>query len=161
MSHCAICVTGTASLRPRQLDDGGPVFIICARCDEHDVSASFPASKRRRRRRGGGWQRFTYWPIDDMVEDNLMRILRAARHFDWISSFDLSAVLEIPSQLVDRRAQNAYSVAIGRLYRGGFLRRRRGAEWYEYQVTDLGLARIENARRAALASTDSRDGVAA
>lgn len=78
------------------------------------------------------------------------RILRVVQRFDWISSMEITDVLGIPSTSVDKCAHNNFSVSLSRLSRKGFLRRRRSLEWMEYQITNLGRARIENWQRAAI-----------
>ena len=36
-AFCAICVDGIEGLRTAQLEEGGPLFTICKRCDEDDA----------------------------------------------------------------------------------------------------------------------------
>lgn len=150
---CAICLSYGPGLRPRQLVEGGPIFILCGECDEADAATIRrypPRFTAPRRGQAGGWQRRTYHPLDESERDLAFRILRAIQRFDWINSMELSDLLAIPSVTVDRRARNAYSVALSRLARNRFLSRRLLDEWIEYRITPLGRARIENWTRAAV-----------
>jgi len=161
---CAICIDGTTKLRAVQLDEGGPVYTLCKSCDEDDAKTLASDAPRRsppprQCGRGGGWQRTCYEPIDETRRRIVFRILAAIRHFDWVSSFRLSEVLQIPSWNQDPAARNAFDGALSRLTRGGFLRRAKfDAEWSEYQITELGLARYENEIRR---SIEARRSIAA
>lgn len=151
-SFCSICTNYGPELRPRQLTDAGPIFIICRRCDETDAETirQRPAQYAIRRRTTVRWQRHCYQPIDESERDLGFRILRAVQRFDWVSSIELIEVLAIPSVTIHRQLHNNYSVQLSRLNRKKFLRRRHILEWMEYQITALGLARIESWERAAV-----------
>lgn len=155
---CAICLRCVLPLRSRQLDMNGPIFQLCRRCDEQDaVTIRCRRAQYRTPYRGqsGGWQRKTYTPIDESECDLAFRILRTVQRFDWISSVDLSEVLGIPSCTADRVLRNNYSVMLSRLARKKFLRRRYEHPNTEYQITRLGLSRIENLERAAVEAKES------
>ncbi len=137
MTFCAICTEPGPLLRPRQIVRGGPIFQLCARCDEFDPS---PAHRSDRK----------YLPLDEAEHALSYRILRAVRRFDWISSVDLSELLCIPPASTDRNARNAFSVSLSRLARGGCLRRRFAHPFTEYQIAARGLARIEQTMRSAV-----------
>lgn len=138
MTWCSICVTGTTGIRPRQLVEDGPLFALCARCDELDVTPGHAG------RRPG-----KYIPLDESECGMAYRILRAVRRFDWVSPWELAEALVIPSSTVDARAQNAFSVVLSRLARSGYLKRRHVLETAEYKITRKGLARIDRVIRAA------------
>lgn len=125
---CAMCLAYGPALRPRQLVDHGPLFLLCAGCDVSEP------------RRIPNYGRYT--PFDTVERNISNRILRAVRRFDWITSMDLAEVLAIPAVAADRTAHNNYSVALSRLARTGYLRRRREAGMTWYQITPLGRRRI-------------------
>lgn len=81
-----------------------------------------------------------YQPIDESLERPRVRILRAIRHHDWITSADLGKQLEIPSE---RHAWNCHAVLMARLVREGRLERR-GSLPFHYRITAVGLHEIDS-----------------
>lgn len=142
MTFCAICINTGPALLPRQIESGGPLFLLCARCRWFDASPSARSGRK-------------YLPLDEAESALSYRILRAVRRFDWISSVDLSELLCIPAVSTDHRARNAFSVSLSRLARGGCLRRRLQHPWTEYRITARGLARIESVVRSAVEAKGS------
>lgn len=126
---CATC-TGTDSLRPRQLDPGGPVYIICRACDEGEEIPD-PST-----------------PEDTGIHPKVLEILRAVSLLEWPSAIEIAEHLGIPGNIENRKARNGFSALICRAHRRGLLRSRdgvstRGRRGYrEYQLTDLGKAAL-------------------
>lgn len=143
---CAICTNLGPELRPRQFSAGGPVFIICRRCDESEPTTirSRPAVHRAPR----GSRHRHYIAFDELANDLAFRILRTVQRFDWVSSMEITDALGIPVSAADPREHNRFSVSLSRLFRKGYLRRRDILEWCEYQITQRGLARIETSERS-------------
>lgn len=149
---CATCLAYGPALRPRSVD--GTVFLFCEGCDDHDVRTLVDAPPHHEvgagPSRGRPWRRKHYWPLDESERDPSFRILRIVQRFDWVTSGDVRELLGIAGVADDRTAHNNFSVRISFLTRTGFLRRRHLLEFVEYQITDLGRARIENWTRAAI-----------
>lgn len=143
---CAICLSYGPDLRPRQLSQGGPLFILCRDCDESETPTIRNRPARYRHR--AETRHRVYRPIDENERDMSFRILRCVQRFDWVSSIEICDALGIPGAALHRQLHNNYSVSLSRLYRKGFLRRRHVLEWHEYQITSKGLARIESCERA-------------
>lgn len=99
-------------------------------------------------RREFRWQRVNYWPLDEIERDLSFRILRTVNRFDWVTSGDVADLMGVPMSIVDPVAHNTFSVRISYLTKHGFMRRRHIMEFPEYQITDLGRARIEILTRA-------------
>lgn len=143
-ARCAICITGTVGLRPRQIDEGGPVFIICEVCDERPANApkktEIPPGRVRR------------------FKPNVLAILVAVEKFEWISCYDLADVLSIPAHLENPKARNTFSARVCRLCKKGYLESRQIPRWKisdrygkgnlacEYNLTELGRAALRASR---------------
>lgn len=156
---CAICVRCVLPLRLRQLEEGGPIFQICRRCDEQNavtIQQRRPLQHRAPTGRGAGNR--LYVPFDELHNDMTFRILRVVQRFDWINSIDIADILGIPGVTVDRCARNAYAVTLRRLTMWNYLRRRHLLEWHEYQITRTGRGWIE--RRERMVIKDLRTGAA-
>lgn len=153
-SFCALCCEDGPGLHPGRLEDGGPIFLFCERCDSEVTGPPVPASPPGLRWTGG-----RYFPLDQIEQNMSVRILRALRRFDYIPSSELSDALQIPSSIESRVEQNTYSVALSRLCREGYVevkvvtcrpvkrsqsKRHTGLhQWNEYRITQLGRARLE------------------
>lgn len=143
-ARCAICITGTVGLRPRQIDEGGPVFIICEVCDERPASGppktEIPVGRRRR------------------FAPEVLAILVTVEKFDWISCYDIADVLNVPSFLENPKSRNTFSARLCRLHRKGYLERRQIPRWKisyrygkgnmacEYNLTERGAAALKASR---------------
>jgi hypothetical protein len=109
----------------------------------------------------------TYTPLDIKLEWPRVRILRAIRHFEWVTSFELFEVCA--PELTDEYERNSYAKMLGRLVVGGFIERRAerirrsrchvaerqrvsmGNTQFEYRITARGRAEL-----ARLLATDTR-----
>lgn len=160
---CASCIREGPDLRPRQLDDGGPIFLFCERCDSEVPGRGHASSPE-----GTRWTGSRYFPIDEVERQMSIMILRMLRRSDWIRSNEISDALGIPSSIEDAGEQNRYSVALSRLSREGYVetqtvrarpmrrsqsRRHTGVhEWKVYRITPLGIAKLEWSLGATLAA---------
>lgn len=160
---CASCIKEGPGLRPRQLDDGGPIFLFCSRCDSEIPGRGHGSSPS-----GTRWTGSVYFPLDEIERQMPIMILRTLRRFDWLRSDELSDALNIPSSIEDRHSQNRYSVALSRMCREGYVeakvvrarptkrsqsRRHTGFhEWKEYRITPIGIAKLEWSLGATMAA---------
>lgn len=160
---CASCIGEGPGLRPRQLEDGGPIFFFCARCDSEVPSRGHGSSPA-----GTKWTGSRYYPLDEIERQMPIMILRMLRRSDWMRSNELSDALGIPSTIEDPGGQNRYSVALSRLCKQGQVdvkivrarpmrksqsRRHSGIhEWNEYRISPLGMARLEWSLGATMAA---------
>lgn len=95
----------------------------------------------------------SYTPIEDVLKDSYVRVLRAMRWFDWVEVSDLMEALEAPDHVCKERA--TLTQAVSRLTRNGDLDRRKvslGRErrfWrghvYEVRITAKGRMRLASA----------------
>lgn len=150
---CASCTEEGPGLHPIQLEDGGPIFLFCERCDSEVTGPPVEGPPPGIRWTGG-----TYYPTDQIETHLTVRILRMLRRFGWVSSSDISDFLGIPSTIEDPTEQNNYSVTLSRLCREGYIeakmvicrpvrkgysRRHTGFhQWKEYRISPLGIARL-------------------
>jgi hypothetical protein len=98
------------------------------------------------RRREMGIIAGDYRPIDEVLESPPVRILRALRHFDGISCFDLFEIIGVPRHNGGTDAlRDAHTQALCRLNKAGLIERMRfsgmlvrgeGFNWY--RVTEAG-----------------------
>lgn len=163
---CASCISEGPGLRPCQLDEGGPIFLYCERCDSEVPGRPYgpsPASPA-----GAKWIGSCYFPLDEIKRQMPIMILRALRRSDWMRSNELSEALGVPSSIEDPGEQNRYSVTLSRLCRQGQVdtkvvrarpvrksqsRRHTGLhEWKEYRISPLGIARLEWSLGATMAA---------
>lgn len=156
-AFCAICIDGVTGLRPRQLTDGGPIYIICEECDERDPAPPFhdrgdrPVLTGRNCKRDSRW----YRPLDEVKSDMAYRILETVRRAEWSSAMEIADLMGVPGTIDDPVERNRYSASLSRLRKMGYLERRKarstraGNSWDEYRITERGIARLENAVRCA------------
>lgn len=160
---CASCIGEGPDLRPRQLDDGGPIFLFCARCDSEVPGRGHGSSPA-----GTRWTGSAYFPLDEIERQMPIMILRTLRRFDWMRSEELSDALEVPSSAKDPNGRNKFGVALSRMRREGYVeskvvrarvirngysRRHTGFhEWNEYRITQLGIAKLEWSLGATMAA---------
>jgi len=161
---CASCINEGPGLRPRQLDEGGPLFLLCARCDSEVPGRGWAPTPVA----GAKWTGSRYFPLDEIQRDMPIMILKAIRRFDWLRSDELSDSLDIPSTIEDYKERNRFGVALSRMCREGYIeskvvrakvirngysRRHTGYhEWREYRITALGVAKLEWCLGATLAA---------
>lgn len=124
-AFCAICVDGVIDLRGVQLEEGGPVYTVCQRCDERGAP---PAGVGTRR---------TYVPLDETLGSMRVRVLRALRHFGWTSTDELVSAIGIEAQA--ERA--SYRRALADAVRRGLIEcdQRERSAW-RYRITPAGRA---------------------
>jgi hypothetical protein len=123
---CSICIVGSGRLDLRRLEPGGPLYLVCERCDS-ETEEPRPTQKPPGRR----------VPLLESALD----ILRTVHHLEWASSIDIRSVLGIPGAVEDRRRLDKFSQMLSRLARAGFLRSRQ-RDFREYQLTDPGKSAI-------------------
>lgn len=125
-AFCAICIDGTDRLRPRQMDEGGPVFVVCAGCDSEPPEPAILAKPPGRKY---------------AMHESALDILRAVHRLEWASSIDIREALGIPGAVDDRKRLDKFSQMLSRLSRGGYLRSRQ-RDFREYQLTEPGALAI-------------------
>jgi hypothetical protein len=151
---CASCCSDGPGLHLVRLDDGGPDYLFCERCDS-GIATTDPG----RMPAGVNWPGARYFPLDELERSVQFRILRALRRFDWIRSDELFDTLSIPGTTESRLERGRYSAALSRYVREryvevktvtarairkGYSRRHAGLhQWKEYRITPLGIARLE------------------
>ncbi len=122
-AFCAICVDDGTELRGAQLEEGGPVFTICQRCDQLGATPSGPTTRRN------------YMPIDETLGRMRVRVLRALRHFDWTSTDELVWAIGIEEQA--ERA--SYRRTLADSVRRGLVEcDRRERQAWRYRITPAG-----------------------
>lgn len=161
---CASCTREGPGLRPRRLDDDGPLFLFCERCD-----SEVPGRKRVRGPGGTKWIGSRYYPLDELERALPIMILKALRRSDWVSASELAEMLTIPSISAGRQHRNKFSVQLSRMAREGYVEskdvRARALPgksyskhhpgyhgWKEYRITPLGIAKLEWSLGATLAA---------
>ncbi len=79
-----------------------------------------------------------YTPIDELLETLRVRVLRALRRFDWVSSEDIALAIDIRDDQVEN-----YNAQLYRLSRDRFVDRR-GAivRHFTYRINDRGRAEL-------------------
>jgi hypothetical protein len=127
-AFCAICVDSTEGLHPVRFDGCGPVYTVCKRCDSDGVPTSKESSGR-------------YAPIDETLEIMRVRILRALRHLDWITTDGLMSVVGIDADWQGNERQR-YDKEIFRSVRSGLVEcdRTFGRDNWRYRITAAGRA---------------------
>lgn len=81
-----------------------------------------------------------YYPIDELLEMPVVRILRTLRRFDRASIDDLRVAMNVEDDL---RAANRTSAAMTRLVREGCVERSGPHNFYSYRITDKGRRELE------------------
>lgn len=79
-----------------------------------------------------------YVPIDELLEQPLIRLLRALRHFGWVDIADLLDAMDVaPNERtgVAGRERNGVSVALRRCVRDGLIERRRSRRHTQTRTT--------------------------
>lgn len=124
-AFCAICVDGVIDLRGVQLEEEGPVYTVCRRCDQRGAV------------RPGATTHRAYVPIDETLDRMRVRVLRTLRHFGWTSTDELVAAMGIDEQAEREgyRRSLAYSVR-----RGLVECDRREHDAWRYRITPAGRA---------------------
>lgn len=83
----------------------------------------------------------TYIPIDETLSAPLVRILRALRHFEWVTTTDLLLVLGVSER---GREHNTLHRALSRACTTGYIATRGPARNYrEYMITPSGRAELK------------------
>lgn len=128
--------------------------MFCEQCDSEIPGRAHSSSPP-----GTAWAGASYFPLDEVLRQMPIMILRVLRRSDWMRSNELADALGVPSSVEDRGEQNKYSVTLSRLYREGYVeaktvrarptkrsqsKRNNGLhEWKEYRITARGIARLE------------------
>lgn len=84
-----------------------------------------------------------YRPLDTILSDWCVLVLRAASRFDWAEPADLSLALDVPSKTVDPQRRNCFDVTMSKLTRRGHLERRGRPMAYQYRITEAGRLELE------------------
>ncbi|MGN6107260.1 MAG: hypothetical protein ACTHU0_19285 [Kofleriaceae bacterium] len=109
-----------------------------------------------------------YTPIDELLRIPSVRILRALKHQDWITSGDLFELLSVPHASEDRHVYGTHSKALSRHVQHGYVESRLGHQSStgvahltpsEYRITTRGRSWL--AQRMEYDLTPASDKVAA
>ncbi len=66
-------------------------------------------------------KRASYVPVDELAASPRARILRAIRHFDWVTVRELFDVLDLPPWKDKSSPRYVYSAALNHLVKRGFI----------------------------------------
>lgn len=139
---CSQCITGTIGLHRAQLEQGGPVYTLCARCDDDSEPKPVKSNDRDpawgRRGCGEHGRSVGYISMDDLLANVRFRILRAIRHFDWVTPERIADAIEVPAKNVDLLRRSCFDTAMSRLFREGHLERIGEPMSFAYRITDRG-----------------------
>ena len=141
---CSQCITGTIGLHRAQIEQGGTVYTLCARCDDDSEVKSIELARAWGRRGVGKHGRsLGYAPLDDLLASVRFRILRAIRHFDWVTPERLADALEVPSWDTDKLRRGCFDKAMSRMIEDGHLERIGSPMSFQYRITNLGRAEYD------------------
>jgi hypothetical protein len=147
----------TSNITEQQLT----AFRLCTRCNQIQATPGRRMCARCRDRAYLTQMRrhgltIRYNPLDEILADPRVQILRALRRFDWVECVDLFEAMGVSLEPIER---NRYSAVLSRLTRGAFAARREpttswkpGRQFNLYRITQSGIDELARLMRTDTAS---------